>query len=143
MTNITKAAQDDQALAALDRLVETHSRNYHPFANPIASDAQLALRHIRAALQDKAGEVRDAGWFRLIRDGSGWPAVFASHDAPEPLRGDDLDAAMIAVPKQHATASTVATDVTVAIDHLYNERRDGMTDRIWPPVKIGTKLRSA
>ena len=36
-----------------------------------------------------------------------------------------------------------AGDVTVAIDHLHNERRDGMTDRIWPPVKIGTKLRSA
>ena len=43
---------------------------------------------------------RDAGWFRLIRDGSGWPAVFASHDAPEPLRGDDLDAAMIAESQQ-------------------------------------------
>ena len=132
MTNITKAAQD-----ALEALEEIHAGKRHP---------QLALavaQQLRAALQDKAGEVRDAGWFRLIRDGSGWPAVFASHDAPEPLRGDDLDAAMIAVPKQHATASTVATDVTVAIDHLYNERRDGMTDRIWPPVKIGTKLRSA
>ena len=59
MTNITNAAQDDQALAALDRLVETYSRNYHPFANPLTSDAQSALRHIRAALQDKAGEVAD------------------------------------------------------------------------------------
>lgn len=58
MNLITKAAQDDQALAALDRLVETHSRNYHPFANPLASDAQSALRHIRAALQDKGGDVR-------------------------------------------------------------------------------------
>ena len=43
---------------------------------------------------------RDAGWFRLIRDGGGWPAVFASHDAPEPLRGDDLDASMIAASQQ-------------------------------------------
>ena len=40
--------------------------------------------------------VRDAEWYRLIRDGSGWPAVFGAHDAPEPLRGDDLDAAMLA-----------------------------------------------
>lgn len=77
MTNITKAAQD--ALAALD---EIHAGKRHP---------QLALavaQQLRAALQDKAGEV------------------------------------------------------TVAIDHLHNERRDGITDRIWPPVKIGTKLRA-
>jgi hypothetical protein len=86
---------------------------------------------------------QDAGWFRLIRDGDGWPAVFAAHDAPEPLRGDDLDAAMLAVSKQYATAAKASPDVTVAIDHLYNERRDDMTDRIWPPVKIGTKLRAA
>ena len=151
MTNITKAAQD--ALAALD---EIHAGKRHP---------QLALavaQQLRAALQDKAGEVRgyepagfllhwpapgggrdilwsrdgaaghaigcpvteifkatdraaqpapvvpddvarDAEWFRLIRNGSGWPAVFAAHDAPEPLRGDDLDAAMIAASRQKQT----------------------------------------
>ncbi len=42
-----------------------------------------------------ADVVRDAERYRLIRDGSGWPAVFAAHDAPEPLRGDDLDAARL------------------------------------------------
>ena len=78
MTNITKAAK--QALEALESLV--HNKPY----DGRYSDAII---HLRAALQDKAG------------------------------------------------------DVTVAIDHLHNERRDGMTDRIWPPVKIGTKLRSA
>lgn len=36
----------------------------------------------------------DAARYRLLRDGLGWPAVFASHDAPEPLRGADLDTAM-------------------------------------------------
>ena len=77
MTNITKAAQDDQALAALDRLVETYSRNYHPFANPLASDAQSALRHLRAALQDKAGEVRgyEPAGFLLH-----WPAPGGGRD---------------------------------------------------------------
>ena len=78
MTNITKAAQD--ALAALD---EIHAGKRHP---------QLALavaQQLRAALQDKAGEV------------------------------------------------------TVAIDNLYNERRDGMTNAIFPPVQIGTRLFAA
>lgn len=37
---------------------------------------------------------KDAERYRLMRDGSDWPAVFASHDAPEPLRGADLDTAM-------------------------------------------------
>ncbi len=35
----------------------------------------------------------DAERYRKLRDGQNWPAVFASHDAPEPLRGVDLDAA--------------------------------------------------
>lgn len=37
---------------------------------------------------------KDAERYRWLRDGSNWPAVFASHDAPEPLRGEDLDAAI-------------------------------------------------
>jgi len=37
---------------------------------------------------------KDAERYRLLGDGCGWPAVFASHDAPEPLRGADLDTAM-------------------------------------------------
>ena len=36
-----------------------------------------------------------------------------------------------------------AGEVAVAIDHLYNERRDDMTSHIFPPVKIGTKLFAA
>ena len=37
---------------------------------------------------------KDAERYRSLRNGSDWPAVFASHDAPEPLRGEELDAAM-------------------------------------------------
>lgn len=42
---------------------------------------------------------RDAERYRWLRDGSNWPAVFASSDAPEPLRGDELDAAIDAAMK--------------------------------------------
>ncbi len=36
---------------------------------------------------------KDAERYRKLRDGQNWPAAFARHDAPEPLRGVDLDAA--------------------------------------------------
>ena len=36
---------------------------------------------------------REAKRYRLLRDGQNWPAVFARHDAPEPLLGVDLDRA--------------------------------------------------
>ena len=42
---------------------------------------------------------KDAARYRELRDGSNWPAVFASHDAPEPLRGEELDAAIAAQEK--------------------------------------------
>ena len=41
----------------------------------------------------------DAERYRKIRQGSAWPCVFASHDAPEPLTGGDLDAAIDAARK--------------------------------------------
>ena len=37
---------------------------------------------------------RNARRYRDLRDGQNWPAVFFSSDAAEPLRGDELDAAM-------------------------------------------------
>ena len=36
-----------------------------------------------------------------------------------------------------------AGEVTVAIDNLYNKHRDGMTNAIFPPVQIGTRLFTA
>lgn len=45
-------------------------------------------------LLDKLSTARkDADRYRRLRDGNNWPAVFARHDAPEPLRGVELDAA--------------------------------------------------
>ena len=36
----------------------------------------------------------DAARYQWLRDSSHWPAVFAASDAPEPLRGSELDAAI-------------------------------------------------
>lgn len=49
---------------------------------------------LRVLLAERAELLRDAKNYRTLRDGEGWPAVFNSSDAPEPLRGTDLDAAM-------------------------------------------------
>jgi hypothetical protein len=49
------------------------------------------LRRLRA--ENEALQV-DAANYRKLRDGSSWPAVFASSVAPEPLRGDQLEVAM-------------------------------------------------
>lgn len=37
---------------------------------------------------------KDAERYLRLRNGQNWPAAFACHDAPEPLRGVDLDAAL-------------------------------------------------
>ncbi len=90
MTNITKAAQD--ALAALD---EIHAGKRHP---------QLALavaQQLRAALQDKAGEVVR---YRTIRNGL---VYIEPHESGEiyvagetgvyTKSGDEFDAAIDAI----------------------------------------------
>ncbi len=48
-----------------------------------------------------------------------------------------------AITALRAALQDKAVDVTVAIDNLYNERRDGMTNAIFPPVQIGTRLFAA
>ena len=45
--------------------------------------------------------LRDAGRYRLIRDGDGWPAAFGSAKDPEPLRDFMLDEA-IRIAEKHA-----------------------------------------
>lgn len=53
------------------------------------------------------------------------------------------DAQVIALEALRAALQDKAVEVTVAIDNLYNERRDGMTNAIFPPVQIGTRLFAA
>jgi len=48
-----------------------------------------------------------------------------------------------AITALRAALQDTAGEVTVAIDNLYNERRDGMTNAIFPPVQIGTRLFAA
>ena len=87
MTNITKAAQD--ALESTgDRALLFELLSLYDQRSPLRERPELWER-VRAALQDKAGEV------------------------------------------------------AVAIDKLHNERRDGMTNAIFPPVQIGTRLFAA
>lgn len=80
----------------LQRIAELEQRN-----SDLHEDVQRFKEH---ALNEKSarlelerqleGARRDAELYRQLRNGSNWPAVFASHDAPEPLRGEELDAAM-------------------------------------------------
>ena len=48
-----------------------------------------------------------------------------------------------AITALRAALQDKAVEVTVAIDSLYNERRVGMTNAIFPPVQIGTRLFAA
>ena len=42
-------------------------------------------------------DLKDAARYRMLRNGEYWPAAFYDHDEPEPLRGQELDAAIDAV----------------------------------------------
>lgn len=42
-------------------------------------------------------DIKDAARYRMLRNGEYWPAAFYDHDEPEPLRGEELDAAMAAM----------------------------------------------
>ena len=49
---------------------------------------------IAALLAERAELKRDAARYWKLRYGSGWPAVFADSNNPEPLRMVELDAAI-------------------------------------------------
>ena len=78
----------DEQLAEIE-LASWGSENYTIQID--ANDVRAIITRLRAA-------DADAARYRLLRDGLSWPAVFASHDAPEPLRGADLDTAMERTP---------------------------------------------
>ena len=112
MTNITKAAQ--QALEALYAMAEGSTKG---FAGSNASwgrivmptdsalnKAESAITALRAALQDKAGEVPDVARYRAIRDGL---VYIEPHESGEiyvagvtgvyTKSGDEFDAAIDAI----------------------------------------------
>lgn len=72
-----------------------------PHADGWGDIAKMMGEWLKANTSPQAPEdvQRDAERYRKIRQGSSWPCAFASHDAPEPLTGDDLDAAIDAARK--------------------------------------------
>ena len=99
-------AERDAALAELEALhiqVGTLTEWYSNALNVIA-EVTAAIPGVTYMDLPDGGDVsiqeqirrmaKDAERYRQLRDGSGWPAVFDNSDDPEPLRGDDLDAAM-------------------------------------------------
>lgn len=94
-----RAAEADARLSQVSTLTEWYSNSLD-----VINEVAAALPGAHYMDPPDGGDVsipeqvrrmaKDAERYRLLRDGSGWPAVFASHDAPEPLRGADLDTAM-------------------------------------------------
>lgn len=94
----------DELIAELERSVEcVWPETDHAVVTLRALLAERAELKRQLAESQKTLEVwhgvarraeRDQEWYRTLRDGGSWPAVFASSDSPEPLRGASLDAAM-------------------------------------------------
>jgi hypothetical protein len=82
-----------------------------------AAKLVASLRAEVAALRE------DAERYRVLRDGEGWPAVFVSCDAPEPIRGAGLDAAIEQARRETRQACLDAADAAFATDHVLNAIR--------------------
>lgn len=52
------------------------------------------IDHIRQGFAERDKLRAEVERYHHLRNGQSWPAVFASHDAPEPLRGYELDTAI-------------------------------------------------
>ena len=106
MTNITKAAQ--QALAALETC-RIRSVTEWEVTDVTPKNVTQAIDALRAALQDKAGEVPDVARYRAIRDGL---VYIEPHESGEiyvagetgvyTKSGDEFDAAIDAIIEQNS-----------------------------------------
>lgn len=106
MTTGLVAGITDELVAELEALAKASDSagedwvSYADLASTLANQCDIdyivesSPATILALLSERAELKRDADKYRKLRDGADWPAVFASSDAPEPLRDDDLDAAM-------------------------------------------------
>ena len=72
-----------------ERIAELEGRVHT--CGPTCSKAGCINRRVTAERDHLRAEVER---YRHLRNGQSWPAVFATHDAPEPLRGGELDAAI-------------------------------------------------
>lgn len=93
-------AQRDAARATVrqqaERIAELEARVHT--CGPTCSKAGCINRRVTAERDQLRAEVER---YRHLRNGQSWPAVFATHDAPEPLRGGELDAAIDAARTTH------------------------------------------
>lgn len=64
-----------------------------PYDNLNEVAHQIEETPIEGRVQESIALRKDAERYRKLRDGQNWPAAFARHDSPEPLRGVDLDTA--------------------------------------------------
>ncbi len=102
------------------------------------------MTNITKAAQDALAELADWHWSQAATLRKA--ACTSAMDKPEPVQSSltrmadwhDAQKSLI-----RAALQDKAGEVTVAIDSLYNERRDGMTNAIFPPVQIGARLFAA
>jgi hypothetical protein len=73
--------------AEIKRLTALLAMQKASYKREMAMDAATA--HV-----ERERLLRLAKRYLFLSDGDGWPAVFHSSDAPEPLRGEHLDAAI-------------------------------------------------
>lgn len=81
-------------IAELDRSLDVMAKNTEAQAHASLQREIELTEKVEKMTRELEEARKDAERYRWLRDGSNWPAVFASHDAPEPLRGEDLDAAI-------------------------------------------------
>lgn len=76
---------------------------YVTYTNPASlnlgkqADRIAYIQPLYAAPVVQPDDLKDAARYRMLRNGEYWPAAFYDHDEPEPLRGQELDAAIDAV----------------------------------------------
>jgi hypothetical protein len=81
----------DELIVEIERMCSENKENDGSDSDWLSG---FSVGDFKALLAERAELKRDAEEYRKLRDGSCWPAVFASSVAAEPLRGYDLDAAM-------------------------------------------------
>lgn len=103
------AANPSAVLALLDELESLRAQvgtltEWYSSALDVIAEVTAAIPSVTYMDLPDGGDVsiqeqirrmaKDAELYRQLRDGSVWPAVFDNSDDPEPIRGNDLDAAM-------------------------------------------------
>ena len=84
----------DMRISGACRDARPDGESMRPDYCPVANEPCQSMCETPCNRKELIAIRKDAENYRKLRNGSNWPAVFASHDAPEPLRGEELDKAM-------------------------------------------------